>query len=406
MNYFIANKNLFYPAVVFSLSWTVILALHLFFGLTVLHELYPLGLETFVTLWVGDLCFSLACFVITSTYRKNKKTRHNIKCEPNTTPNRTLRLIFMAILVIGLPFYIQAVYKIFIASQIDNFFVGIRTELSYGDEDIGITKYLVTLSFVVFATNYYSYLKDSNSFNKTVVLSSLILTIAYSIFATGRTFFFLILCVYMGISYLMMKKFSIRKYLLPMIFFVLIFVSIGIIYGKGGNVGNTLKENIHSAAETTSIYLVSSLTAFDIETKKHVRASYGGENTLLFFVKIGQKLNLVPENIKQGTLLSDFVFVPYPTNVFTFYSPYVRDYGRIYAFFMIALFGALHTWLFHKAIETRNLRYAIYYSFLLYPVLMSFFQDQYMSLFSTWLQIILATEIFLLINRMLFKPKT
>jgi oligosaccharide repeat unit polymerase len=226
----------------------------------------------------------------------------------------------------------------------------------------------------------------------------------YSVFATGRTYFFLILAIYLGISYLLKKRFSIKKYIAPLLLFTLFFISIGIIYGKGGNKENSLKDNLNASAETTAVYLVSSLTALDIETRNNVKASYSGENTLLFFVKIGQKLNLLP-NIKAGTLLSEFVFVPYPTNVYTFYSPYIRDYGRVYAWFMIGLFGALHTWLFHKAIKTKNLRYTLYYSFLLYPVLMSFFQDQYMSLFSTWLQIVFYTEVFLLINSFLIHKR-
>ena len=401
-NYLIANKNLFYPSVLFSLSWTIVLSLHLIFGLSILNQLLPLRVDTFLILFIGNICFSLGSFIVTIYRQRLKNTTHLL---PSTLYSSVrisllLRLIFLGILIIGLPLYIQASYRVFIASQVDNFFVGLRTELSYGEEDIGITKYLVTFSFVTFAINYYSFLEQKKRTNRIIVIVSFILAVVYSIFATGRTYYFLILAIYLGINYLLNKKFSIKKYVIPFLLFIVFFVTIGIIYGKGGNKEDSLKDNLNASLETTAVYLVSSPNALDLEIQNHVVAKYNGENTLLFFVKIGQKLGLL-SNVKAGTLLSEFVFVPYPTNVYTFYSPYIRDYGRVYAWLMIALFGGLHTWLFHKAVETKNLRDTLYYSFLLYPVLMSFFQDQYMSLFSTWLQIAFYTEVFIFINNSL-----
>ncbi|MEO8111166.1 MAG: O-antigen polymerase [Ginsengibacter sp.] len=398
-NYLLANKNLFYPSVLFSLSWTVILTLHFIFGFTILDQLYPLGIDTFFIVFIGTLSFSFGCFMM-SLYRQHRRFERPIHLQfepPIFRISLRLRMIFLAILVIGLPFYIQASYRVFLASHIDDFFVGLRTELSYGDEDIGVTKYLVTFSFVIFSINYYTYLKQKSNLNLLIVIFTFIVTVTYSILATGRSYFFMILSIYLGLSYLIKKGFSLKKYITPVLIFSLLFISIGILYGKGGSRDDSLKENLKSSSETTAIYLVSSLSALDMERKNHVRAKYGGENTLLFFVKIGQKLDLL-SNVKAGTLLSEFVFVPYPTNVFTFYSPYIRDYGVLYAWIMIAFFGASHTWIFHKAVNTKNIRYSLYYSFLLYPALMSFFQDQYMSLFSTWLQIIFYTEAFLAIN--------
>ena len=398
-NYLFANKNLFYPSVLFSLSWVVILTLHFIFSFTILDQLYPLGIGTLLIFFIGTLSFSFGCFMM-SVYRHQRGFERPIHLQfepPIFRISLKLRMIFLAILVAGLPFYIQASYRVFLASHIDNFFVGLRTELSYGDEDIGLTKYLVTFSFVIFSLNYYTYLKQKSNLNLLIVIFTLIITLAYSVLATGRTYFFMILSIYLGISYLIKKGFSLKKYIVPVLIFSLLFISIGILYGKGGSTDDSLKENLQNSSETTATYLVSSLSALDVERKNNVRAKYGGENTLLFFVKIGQKLDLLP-NVKAGTLLSEFVFVPYPTNVYTFYSPYIRDYGMLYAWLMIALFGALHTWIFHKAVNTKNIRYSLYYSFLLYPVLMSFFQDQYMSLFSTWLQMIFYTEAFLAIN--------
>ncbi|MEO9021710.1 MAG: O-antigen polymerase [Ginsengibacter sp.] len=403
-NYTISKKKLFSPAALFSLVWVVILVLHFIFRFTILNQLFPLHLETYLVLFLGTVSFSIGSLLVASYFEKGN-SQHNIQLPFKNDVFETsllLRVIFLAIIIIGLPFYIQAAYRVFLASNIDNFFVGLRIELSYGDEDIGITKYLTSLSFVVFAINYYVLLRQKNKLNTWLVVISFIAALVYSIFATGRTYFFMILSIYLGINYLLNKKLLLKKYLWPLLIFILLFMSIGIIYNKGGNTEDTLIENLHSSSETTAVYLVSSLNAFDLELSKNVKAQYPGENTLLFFVKVLQRFEFLP-NTKTGSLVSEFVFVPYPTNVYTFYSPYIRDFGKIYAWFMIFLFGALHTWLFYKALETKKLRYTLYYSFLLYPLFMSFFQDQYLSLLSTWLQFIFYIEVFIFINHLLIK---
>ena len=152
--------------------------------------------------------------------------------------------------------------------------------------------------------------------------------------------------------------------------------------------------------ETTAIYLVSSLNALDLELQNNFDVDYSGNNSLRLFKKIAEKLGLV-RNAQVVKLEAEFVTVPYPTNVFTVYSPYLKDFGRLYAWMMIAIFGFLHTWLYDKAASTKSLRYSLYYAFLLFPLLMSFFMDFYLSILSTWIQIIFYTEVFCFCNTLL-----
>ncbi len=402
VNYFIAGKNLFYPSVLFSFLWAAILLTHLIFGLTVLNELFPITLETFFVMLIGTICFSFGCFIVTASIEQKNGSSPQVKATINQAYLKIslpLRILFVGIVVGGLPLYIMASYRVFLASQAENFFVGLRTELSFGEEDIGLTKYLISFSFVVFAISYYTSLKEGGILNKVLLVLSLVGTLVYSVFATGRLYYMIILAIYLGISYLHKNSFSLKKFAGLVSFFISLFILIGLIYNKGGDVEDSLTSNVRASSETTAIYLVSSITALDNEMQNKVKASYPGENTLRFFVKIGQQLNMIP-NKKVGSILSPFVFIPYPTNVYTIYSAYIRDFGKLYAWFMIAFFGAVHTWIYHKAIKTKNLRYTLYYSFLLFPLLMSFFQDQYMSLFSLWLQLLFHVEIFLVLNKL------
>ncbi|CAN5283771.1 O16 family O-antigen polymerase [soil metagenome] len=388
-------KQLLHPATLFSFVWMSVIVVHFVSRFTVLPLLYPLSLTAYLIFLTGCIVFAASAAVVDIS---NHDRTINLRQHNFVEISLLLRIGILSIIVIGLPFYVQAAYRVFIASKIDDFLVGLRTELAYGDEDLGPVKYLLSFSFVVFAVNLYALLKEKSIVNKILFFINLIVTTVYAVLATGRTFFFMLLVIYMGIAFMINRRSSIKKYALIVGSFILLFMIIGIVYGKGGNTDESSKSNILSASEVTASYIVTPLNAFDqeIETKKEPK--FTGDNSLRFFIKIGQALGFT-ESHKETSLIQDFVLVPYPTNVYTYYSTYKKDFGIIYAIIMLMIFAGLHTWLYNKAWQTSSLRYILYYSFLLYPLLISFFQDQYMSLFSTWLQFVFYIEAILFVNK-------
>jgi oligosaccharide repeat unit polymerase len=392
-----------HPAVLFSLLWSVILLLHFVFSFTLLKELFPISLSTYFIFLIGVLSFSFGSFIETVLWQKKAPFNDNKYLSENEI-SLHLRLILLGVVILGLPLYIQATYRLFITSNIDDFFIGLRTELSYGDEDIGPTKYLLIFSFIVYAINLHSFLKEKKTINKVLCIVSLWLVIIYSIFYTGRTYFLIIVAIYMGLNHLGNKSFSIKKMIWLISIFMLVFITIGIIYGKGGNTEDSIKQNIEPAAQTTALYMVTSLNALEYELNDNFEVNYTGNHSLRFFRKIGERLNLIP-NLKIDELVQPFVFVPYPTNVYTVYSPYIRDFGRVYAWLMMAFFGFIHTWLYYKALSIKDLRYSLYYSFLLFPLLISFFMDFYLTTISMWIQIIFFIELALYLNKFLIYRK-
>ncbi|MEO6812694.1 MAG: O-antigen polymerase [Ginsengibacter sp.] len=397
------KKKIMHPVVLFSLVWLTVLVLHFIFRFTLLDELFPISASTFLIFFIGTLAFSFGGFIQTVIVQKNEMMKSRVNYIPDISQqsiSSTLRFICLAIVVIGLPFYIIASYRLFLASNIEDFFVGLRTELVYGDADIGLIKYLLPFSFVVYAINLYEFFKAKTLVNKLFVITSLLASITYSIFVTGRTYFLIILLLYVGLSFLLNKKFSAQKISRLIAVFLLLFILVGILYGKGGDYENSLKENIKPAAETTAIYLVSALNGLEWEKTHQFHINYNANNSLRFFIKIGELFNLT-SNAQPKDLINSFVFVPYPTNVFTIYSPYLRDFGKYYAWFMLTIFGFVHTFFFNKAVATKNLRYSLYFSFLLFPLVMSFFADLYLSLFSFWIQITFFVEGFIFINKFL-----
>jgi oligosaccharide repeat unit polymerase len=391
--YYRFERRLLAPPVIFPLLWLIIFSLHLILGNTLLNELYPLSNTTFLLTAIGSACFLLGGLMPLAIQSGNETISTSVQ---HTEPQQRiwLRLFFLSIIIIALPFYIQAAYRVFIASQLDNFLVGIRTELGYGEEDIGNTKYFISLSFVVFAINYQAYLKYRGVRNAIMVLVNLLVTLTYAVLATGRSYFFMILAIYMGLNYLHHLRITKRIYLTMLAFFIPLFLILGIIYGKGGSSEEKAKDNIWMSISTAGIYVVSPINALDQQIREQKETKGTGENTLLFFNKIGQQLGFLKKQ-ETPTLVQEYAFIPYPTNVYTYYSPYLKDYGYIYACVMLLLFGMLHTWIYFKAIQTQKLRYNLYFAILMYPLLMSFFQDQYLGLFSTWIQMIFYIEVFI-----------
>lgn len=402
INYKMMNKKLMHPAVLFSLIWFFILLFHFIFSYTILDSLFSISTSTYLIFFIGALSFSFGSFIQTIIKQKTDLTKNesyvnSYKNEIKISLN--LRYILVAIVVIGLPFYILAAYRLFLASATsESFLIGLRAELSYGDEDMGIVKYLFPFSMVVYTLCLYSYLKEKEKSNKILFIISIIAVIIYTILFTGRTAFLFIFVLYLGMNYFYNNQFSIKKFSRVFVIFIFIFIFFGIFYGKGGNTQSTVKENIKPVAQATAIYMVAGLNALDWELKHQYRISYNGNNSLRFFMKIGEQIHLLP-NIKVNELIMPFVFVPYATNVYTVYSPYIKDFGKVYAWIIIALLGFFQTYLYNTAIATKNIRFSIWYSFLLFPMLMSFFADQYFSLISYWLQIAVCIEGIIYLNK-------
>ena len=120
---------------------------------------------------------------------------------------------------------------------------------------------------------------------------------------------------------------------------------------------------------------------------------YNGLNTFRFFIAIYDKIFC--SNYAKP-LVQDFISIGngVTTNVYTFY---INDFGYIYAILMQFLTGIFHGISYKKMSQMKN--YWIYiFSFSIYPLVMQFFQDQYISLISTWIQILILGFIFLKTN--------
>ena len=95
----------------------------------------------------------------------------------------------------------------------------------------------------------------------------------------------------------------------------------------------------------------------------------------------------VVEN-KPISLIDNYTSIPFDTNVYTIYKIYFQDFGLFYMIFVVFSMSILHTFFYLKAIYCRNFFHTFLYSIMLYPLFMSFFQEQYFSLLPSWFYMI------------------
>jgi oligosaccharide repeat unit polymerase len=102
-------------------------------------------------------------------------------------------------------------------------------------------------------------------------------------------------------------------------------------------------------------------------------------------------------------LLRDYESVPNLTNVYTVYEVYFRDFWY-FGVLVPPVFLVVHWELYRRANFIGGI-WIFFYSASIYPLVMQFFQDQYFSMLSMWMQIGFWYWFLLVPNQSLHKVK-
>jgi oligosaccharide repeat unit polymerase len=401
-------KYLLSPAVLMPAIWGIILMLHPICQATILPDLYDISPKSLLVFVAGCTFFVLGAFGYVSlretafSFHENRAVISSYPADRAPSISIVVRVLLLAIVILVLPLYIQRSFILFLRSGADSLLQGVRNELILGEADLGPVKYMQPLSIVAYAFCEVASLKEPQTKNRLMAMLSLLLAFVYALFSTGRTFFFILMLLYIGLRVVLKKGFLLIRYLwvFPLLF--VLFGFYGLVYGKGGNTDQPIAESFRGVAEVTAIYLVTPATAFDLISQPPFEPSFDGHRVFRFFFVVSNALGITEVSKDELKSLQEFVGVPYEGNVFTVFSPYTRDFGFTAAFVFLLLFGWVHTWLFSKAKASQASNFAIYYALMLYPLMMTFFDDQYVSALSLWLQFVILVEGFLLMDRFFF----
>lgn len=383
-NYYI-NKTSGYPPFLYSLVWFVVIFFHFLcvtFNLIVVYEL------SFLSLFIysfGVIIFTLGGLAIKLKFKvENANLAENLYFEIRKKVDVTLIIITL----IFLPVFIIKSYELAIEYMIyDSLFAGLRNS-SVQEQDVGFSKYGLNFAYISFFLQSYQYVyKKDNKFK--LFLSAFILLV-FCVFSTGRTFFILYLCLIFGIL-IIFKKLKKKHLIYGLSSVVVLFATIGILLNKGGSTDNSLEENISGIFESFMVYFIGSLSAFDSFIHSNYANTYG-ENSFRFFYSMLYKIGVV--ETKPIDLVDQYASIPFETNVYTIYKIYFQDLGFLFMTIVVFSMALLHTFIYLKAINERKFLYTFLYSIMLYPLFMSFFQEQYLSLLPTWIYMISIVMVF------------
>jgi oligosaccharide repeat unit polymerase len=315
-------------------------------------------------------------------------------------PSKIPEIIGDVIIIITLVTLILVFFKAKeLASEVEaqNFFIALRYQLTSVRHTYGVLDYF--LSFGLFASLYrlltFEKFSDLGFKRITKLIVSMIITFGFLVLSTGRTYFFFYMITALIIIYL---KGRVRvRYIVGFFLSALIlFIFIGVILNKGGNMENSFRMNINSSLNHLLAYFEGPLLAFDRFLNSEISHTYG-ENTFRFFIALLYDLNLSDK--PPIDIVNKWIMVPYPTNVYTIFYQYFMDFGILGCWIVIFLFGLVHTWMFYRA-KTSGNHFKMITAYTFYPLLMVFFQDQYFSLLSFWIQLwFYSFMIFILIDK-------
>lgn len=287
--------------------------------------------------------------------------------------------ILLLLSLLGLPLFLQRAFDLAdAAAYTESFYINLRIALTGELDDaqsFGLAGYLIP---VAFSSALIELAISPKRWPSRRFWLAFALAMTYAVMATGRTFVFLL---GIGLAFLCLHQGRLRPLQLLLVaagFLGAAFIVLGWLANKIG----VESQNIDSlaAGDALALYLLGSLTAMDLHMAEPLPWDWGA-NTFRSFLAIGQALGL---SVEVPELVKPYVYIPQPTNVYTVFLPYWRDFGWTGVMVAFAFLGWAHAALNGAARRSRDPRLQVLASLAMYPLLMQFFQDQYFSLLTTW----------------------
>lgn len=363
----------FNPFTLFFGLWSAIFIAYSFFQ----DIYYPVSSEYLLI----QICVQLGALFL-MLFARPPVYSPNAALLPVYKVNKPVFFIVQLILLIGLPLIYQRATDL----AGGNIFTSIGyTRLRYAfnmeGASVGFLRYFTPLSFVASAIAvYFASKKQISKFSALLTVFS---GLCYAFLATGRTFFlliFILIVVPLAVSgKIKTKTMALLGALLISVFFLIAWLT-----SKGTSVNASFGENVAGFVDSMQSYLVAPFVALSMLFDKLSTMHYG-DYSLRFVLSLlsSQGLTDPPAPIVKG-----YQFTPIPTNLYTVYEVYFRDFG-VFGFFIPLIFLPVH-WIMYKSAKRKNDFFVIVYAISVYPLLTQILQDQYMTLISTWIQMALA----------------
>lgn len=385
------SKKLLFPSTLFSTIWFIVILIHFICSEYSYLGLRNLSLDSIIVFTLGSCCFTFGSIVSSFFFRRKQQLNDVYQIVYKVKFER----IILLMAIVFFPLYAYESYIIATNNPISgNWFMDLRLNINSGEYDRQFVYGIIFANFAFFIYLYKFYSEES--INRRLLYLTGFVLFLYVVLSTGRTAVMQMLLMILGVISVY-KRIKMKNILYAFFGFVLLFFAYGVALNKGGSEDNSLSENISSLSENFVMYCVGSLSAFDHAYTNGI-ANGGGEVTFRVVNLLLYRLGL--NDTPPLQLVEDFVHVPFRTNVYTCYYLYIRDFGIWYAMLVIFIQSFLHTMFYFKAIQggRYQFQFTFLYSMFLFPLIMSFFHDQFILLIPNWIYIgmlVLASKKFI-----------
>lgn len=368
-------KSILKPPVFLSLVWLV-----------------PIAFLTFVELFESDsfqlneygLIFPLGCLVFSAGYsildRKRTVINKDFVIEKRITIFFKffilVEFIFVILWFMDVRQYVNANFKY-------NFWYTYKWGVSLNDyADPFYIPYLRTATRVISCLMFVNFLKTKEKTQRFWFLFQLFITLILNFLGQGRGGIFSLLLP-LCIIYLLVNKDSRKKRFIIVSLVLVALISVFFIYGsmKDPYTVNADKSKFSSLEN----YLCGGIVSFcQWASKSH---EYG--NGIYTFRFIAALLNGLGFEIDVVSMVEEYVVNIHGNvgNVYTFYKWYANDFGILYSLIIQFILGVIYGWCSCSVRTKTTTSNIVFYALLFYPLFMQFFNDQYFSNFSIWIQI-------------------
>ncbi|KLU62675.1 hypothetical protein CEB3_c09870 [Peptococcaceae bacterium CEB3] len=386
---FIVSKDVISPSVIMCIPWAASM-------LPLLNSNYFLDMNSWVYLYfvLGIIIFQIG-FRFGGGKVSPKRCEFSHRRLPKINKGRIKAVIVFEALALSLD--IKQVLAYIKGNFFKNYFLTLKIGQVNGVLHTGLfyvylTPFVISFTLLIMLT----YLESSKEkpMPKGLLIIQIVLGYASAVLTLGRTAV-LLLTVALVTEYIIYRNVRNRKIMLYGLFFAILGVIIFSAYSVEKYAYVEQNASLYQISTSTlRVYLSGGLVAFQSWiTDNGGRQLLYGQNTFRFIFAVLSKA--LGYDVVARPLVNPFTQISgeRTSNVYTIYYYYVRDFGLVYGIIVQYFIGILHGYLYKKA-ATKSPLAVYFFSLSMFPLLMQFFQDQYFSLTSTWLQYALWGIIF------------
>lgn len=359
--FFVLKKPIYHPLVITSMIWLIIMILYNILD----HGLYNLSVCFYNILGGYIISFFAGYTFITLLPRKIMTVDYDISILHFDAFPKLSKFLYDFSFIMLLIIFFR--YLSILVSGENIYVLSVQNRLP---TDIKVLNYFDKLILV-----YFFYLLLFKKLNKKDYLFLILYTFV-TILKFGKLF---ILQLFTGslIALWIRKKISIKTIFILMI--VLIILLIGVHYAR---IENSSNSDITSALpEMLAIYVLSPSTAFDFLLNGKINPGDG--HTFSFFYTVAERIFGIKTSV-DNSHFDGWVYVPYPTNVYTIMFPFYADFKII----GLIIFSFIEGMLFSLLYSMRKTPFfLLIYVCISYALILQFFAEIFFSYFSTMIQI-------------------